>query len=428
MLLRLACWSEDPGPECVNAPIVALAGMHWDGMVEPHAMQAAWKKQQILLGLRPRWSAIAGPASSCLMQARELEWTWPAWHTFITRDGLKIDVRIVCPRDVEAMARKDCEAVTWATWVQAKVARAPLAPAPLLEPVQRWFRGKKWGPGPAAAAQAVTAGLWTQSKAFQHGVAEHPNCLACLARGLTVEGTSQHRLGSCKSMRSERLALPERWQHQIETSPNRWLWDRGLLADPTKRHPFKQQPEETRWNVPDGEEALFTGDVATDGSRIGNWRDLGCTGMAAAQLAPGGTEVTIAAWGPLPVDLPVQRKIARAELFAVLLVLRACLPPVRIHVDCSLILKGVEAGHRWCTYSRRPHADVWRMIWTCIDDIGLGEDGASFYKVKAHASRAHIAAAAAPMQRILIANGHADELARKGALVGVNEFLHICIS
>ena len=66
---------------------------------------------------------------------------------------------------------------------------------------------------------------------------------------------------------------------------------------------------------------------------------------------------------------------------------------------------------------------MWPLIWVCLDDIDLGPDGVSFFKVKAHAPSSYIAAAEAPEQRILIANGRADELARRGALLGVNEFL-----
>ena len=101
------------------------------------------------------------------------------------------------------------------------------------------------------------------------------------------------------------------------------------------------------------------------------------------------------------------------------MVLRACLPPVHVHVDCSLILTGIQTGRRWCTFSRRPHADVWQLIWACIEDIGLGPDGVSFHKVKAHTSQRRTAEAELPEQRIMIANARADEMARCGALLGV---------
>ena len=73
--------------------------------------------------------------------------------------------------------------------------------------------------------------------------------------------------------------------------------------------------------VAPGEDALFTGDVATDGSKVGNWPGLCCTGVAAVQLKEDSHEEQVVCWGPLPTELPVQRTIARAELWAALLVL-----------------------------------------------------------------------------------------------------------
>jgi len=216
---------------------------------------------------------------------------------------------------------------------------------------------------------------------------------------------------------------PATWQHQIATSRDRWLWDRGLAPDPSRRYAVRAQEEAVGWQLGPEASALFSGDVATDGSRLGSWQDLGRTGAAAVQLEEGGLDVAVVAWGPMPVYLPVQRRIARAELYAVLLVLRSCLPPLRIHVDCEIILKGVAAGQRWCTHSGRPHADVWKMLWHHIEDVGQGPEGVTFYKGKAHVSKAKVAAADLAAQRIYIANGHADGWAKQGASIGVNEML-----
>ena len=79
---------------------------------------------------------------------------------------------------------------------------------------------------------------------------------------------------------------------------------------------------------------------------------------AAVALADGEATVRSAVWGAMEHALPVQRRIARAELYAVLMVLRLCIPPVRVHTDCALVVRGVEAGRKWCTHSKRPHADL----------------------------------------------------------------------
>ncbi len=89
-------------------------------------------------------------------------------------------------------------------------------------------------------------------------------------------------------------------------------------------------------------------------SRIGAWRDLGCTGVAAVQMDAEGDTEQVVAWGPQPTTLPFQRRIARAALYVVLLVLRICPPPFRVHVGCATVLSGVTKGRRWCTSSKRP--------------------------------------------------------------------------
>ena len=124
-----------------------------------------------------------------------------------------------------------------------------------------------------------------------------------------------------------------------------------------------------------------------------SWWDIGRTGFAAAQLAAveaGGEAhaLGVALYGPMEHQLPVQRRVARAELVGVREALVHCLPPIRLHVDRADVLKGVARGRAWCVHSNRPHADVWRQIWDKLADIGMGEDGAQVCKIKAHLSSA----------------------------------------
>eukprot|EP00973_Karenia_brevis_P050271 6976954-Karenia_brevis.AAC.1 len=71
-------------------------------------------------------------------------------------------MREVCPKDVTAMVQRDSKRQLLEQWVEADSSRDCLKPVPLIEPLQRWFRGKPWNIGTATAAQAVTSGLWTQ--------------------------------------------------------------------------------------------------------------------------------------------------------------------------------------------------------------------------------------------------------------------------
>jgi hypothetical protein len=173
----------------------------------------------------------------------------------------------------------------------------------------------------------------------------------------------------------------------------------------------------------DEAENLFTGDVATDGSRLGNWRELGRTGWAGVMLCNDSTQVSLAIWGPLRVDLPVQRTIARAELYAVWKVLVHSVPPIRLHVDCGLVVDGVAKGRRWCTHSSRPHADIWALVWSKLDDLGLCGDGVSVFKIAAHLSKQKKLAMDPAQLKLHIANEQADIRAKMGAEHGVNQFL-----
>jgi hypothetical protein len=422
--LRLAWSGLDPAPEVIAGPIVAWAAHVWDKTASADTLSKAWLRQQVKFAQKPRWQEVEGPAGATRMQVVATEWKWPAWHTFISREGQHIDVRAVCPQDVKAMAMRDAENVAWAEWTQTDDKRS-LGPAPLIEPVQRWAKKHRVGPGPATAAQAFTVGMWTQDKAHAKGVlgAEVDSCLACLDVGISCPGTARHRLAGCVGTTELRRELPTRWQHQCDSSDNRLLWDRGLVANPARRYPFRAQEDDEHWEVANAEEALFTGDVATDGSRIGNWKELGRTGWAGVMLSNDSTQVALALWGPLRVDLPVQRTIARAELYAVWKVLVNCIPPVRLHVDCGIVVDGIAKGRRWCTHSTRPHADIWELIWDKLDDLGLGEGGASVVKIAAHLTKTKKDEMDPAQLKLHEANEQADSWAKLGAGLGQNQFL-----
>jgi len=68
--------------------------------------------------------------------------------------------------------------------------------------------------------------------------------------------------------------------------------------------------------------------------------------------------------------------------------LRNCSPPLTVHVDCEAVLKMIARGKKWCVAARTRHADVWRLIWLHLDDIGLGAHGVIIAKCAAHLTRA----------------------------------------
>ena len=115
----------------------------------------------------------------------------------------------------------------------------------------------------------------------------------------------------------------------------------------------------------------------------------------------------------MPHELPVQMRSARAELCAVLVMLRNAHPPITLWVDCQMIIDGIVAGPRWCTSARRQNADLWRAVCAHLDDMGA--DAVTFRKVTAHQSKAMQLRHSADMQIGLAANHEADLGARRGA-------------
>ena len=308
-----------------------------------------------------------------------------------------------------------------------------LRPEPFVEPVQQWFRKNPWSPVAAVVAQAVAAGMWTQERGHQLGKLDNAYCAHCAEAGIQVLGSAQHRLGRCPAFTEQRAFLGRICQHQAATSEDRLLWDRGLAKNPAARYDYKPQAPLEQWyvapqlGVEDGENLLFTGSVASDGSKTGSWKDASCTGCGVSMPRADGDGTLLAAWGPLPHNLPVQRTIARCELMGVVVALENSIPPINILVDCALILTGVRNGEKWCTYSGRPHADVWKRIWNKLIDIGLGSDGVTFEKVKAHVSARAKAAATEADKKKIVSNEDADLLAKLGATLGENEFMRYIV-
>ena len=123
----------------------------------------------------------------------------------------------------------------------------------------------------------------------------------------------------------------------------------------------------------------------------------------------------VAAWGSMPASLPVQKRILRAELWAILQALRHCSPPIQIHTDCAAVVQGLKRGSKQCGAAGAKHADVWRMIWHHIDDIGIGEYGIQILKCKAHMTEAAIQRTEREQQKVAYLNKAADGWAKQGA-------------
>eukprot|EP00972_Heterocapsa_arctica_P031709 4670412-Heterocapsa_arctica.AAC.1 len=53
----------------------------------------------------------------------------------------------------------------------------------------------------------------------------------------------------------------------------------------------------------------------------------------------------------------------RAEIWAVVEMLRLAVPPLTVWVDNQGVVDGWARGWQWCCASARPAADLWRRFW-----------------------------------------------------------------
>ena len=139
----------------------------------------------------------------------------------------------------------------------------------------------------------------------------------------------------------------------------------------------------------------------------------GHAGWAVAQTHETSHELVCSAHGAMPISLPVQRRILRAELWALWQAIILSEPGATFVSDCATVPRGLERGPKWCTAARRPHADVWRRIWDCFLDIGDEAHIDSVTKCKAHLSKAERAQLDETGRFLTAGNELADELAKR---------------
>ena len=113
--------------------------------------------------------------------------------------------------------------------------------------------------------------------------------------------------------------------------------------------------------------------------------------------------------------------INRAELLAVLAVLKRCAGAVVIRTDSAFVVRGVEEGEGRTTASRYEAADIWREVWAVMKEIegGRGEEGCGrvvIQKVKAHTKWKEVMEGKVP-QFDHVGNEAADKAAKEALAV-----------
>ena len=72
--------------------------------------QNAWRK---LVFKIQTWRQVRGPAGAFMRETRDLDISWPQWHTLLFEAEVAVDVRVVCPQDVKKMQLKQARMVHW---------------------------------------------------------------------------------------------------------------------------------------------------------------------------------------------------------------------------------------------------------------------------------------------------------------------------
>ena len=137
-----------------------------------------------------------------------------------------------------------------------------------------------------------------------------------------VVGSAKHRLWAGPAHSETRFDLPPTHQHHGETATDDKLkWERGLMHDPVEKYTSGCTHGGTihMWVHHSVVCNSFGGKLCVDGSLMRkHGAQGGQTGWAVAQINEAAHELVCSAHGAMPISLTVQRRIMRAELWALL--------------------------------------------------------------------------------------------------------------
>ena len=190
------------------------------------------------------------------------------------------------------------------------------------------------------------------------------------------------------------------------------LWTPEFAAPSGKR-----PAENFRWLSRNQEDrGHFDGDCFSDGSVFGaEFAGLEVAGVAVIQLGrehSGQFFVDRVVSGPLPDNL--QCDINGAELFALMLFLRAALPQATLATDSLYVIGGLAKGFEATTSFRHSWAHIWKVVWRLLADLGPDFALNNIRKVQGHASQLQVLAGTVAVKD-KVGNDYADHWAKEGA-------------
>ena len=337
-------------------------------------------------------------------------WKSPSPRRFINADGVLLDLDQVCPLQVKLHAEDDI--------LRAEAASSTLATRiggpPDLEPLRNFITSKKVRGTRAASSLAALGegGCWAQERLFQEGRAPDPYCRACAGRqslGPPI-GTIHHRCCACPATADLREA--HKGQEIINKAQSALHGREPLFCHGVPILLPKPAVPEHSVRCCGGRQPpadfTFTGNAFTDGALRGCFPKACRRGGWACVLVGDNADVIAGFYGPCADHYPTA---FRAELRAVIELLVLAAPPINIFVDNQEVIDGWVKGQPWCCSVGRSAADLWRVFWHRVQDIG--QEGISIIKCKGHATLADVQAGrSTPFTRK--GNDHADHFAGRG--------------
>ena len=433
LIARLAVNLCDPCWDTIRKPISAWVDAVWDQRLPAVKMKRAWLfgHHQVMGALRPL-AAAGGAAGAFFAAIRRVGWTSQSNDAVKTLDGTVLRLSEVAPKTTLRFLWDDFQIVSASSTSilegfehrevptsstgghvvgrregtgdhPHKHARHKGRPVPWFDPAASVLNAK-WAKSqpPAAIASAASlpeGGWWPQACLFNVGLAEDPICRACGA----ATGDLYHRMFGCSCRREKRESDCPEWlaQQAADLKFCDPLFSRGVPLRP-ERPPTPPESQRLVGSPPkDGFAAK--GVAYTDGALRGTIPWARRAGWA--YIVVDGSEPI---WGIRGTCAEPYPTVVRAELRALLEILRITTGPIRIYVDNAQVVEGVQKGAAWGSNSKRDGADLWREIWLRLDDLeGLVE----VRKVKAHLTYEQVRQGIISWD-LWVGNGIADFLAK----------------
>jgi ribonuclease HI len=337
----------------------------------------------------------------------------PSPFEFRDAAGEKISLEGTCPAVVALIAKDDLRRLEAAASSFASRIGGP----PDLEPLSDVLGSKVCADRAVAASLRALGedGWWPQARMHKVGMrgVVDGTCRACVS----AEGTLYHRGIGCPATEKKRdsyaaQSVLAKARSATHCRDPLYCYGVPLLAARSPVPTFI-----SRWcggRVPGGD-FTFTGQGFTDGAMRG--RAPKCSRRAgwAAILVDVNGLIIAGLYGTCGDRFPTA---FRAELRAVVQMLRHALPPLTIWTDNSGVVDGWTNGREWCCSSARSAADLWREFWWILGDMCL--DGISIRKCKGHATEADVEAGRSSAF-LRAGNDHADYFAGRGVDIEEHE-------